>query len=79
MKSLKAEKEKNLKQELKDVAEDLDENTKRCFMQAQEKGAGSWLTVLPVQSLNKELVSRQYSAKIWMVNTKHTIILCMRG
>jgi len=81
VKLLKAEKETNLKNEMKEIAEEMDGNTKRCFMLAQEKGAGSWLTVLPIHSLGYTLNKEEFLDSIrlrygWLIPNIPSFCVC---
>jgi hypothetical protein len=51
IKASKKDKEKRLKDEYDSIMSSLDANMKRIMELNQEKGAGSWLTVIPMQSL----------------------------
>ena len=57
-KSISSLKEEALKVKAAEIKANLDDNKARLFQLAQEKGCGSWLTALPIQSmgyvLNKE-------------------------
>ena len=79
--SLKSEKEKNLKQEMEEIAKEMDGNAKRCFEQAQETGVGAWLTVLPIQSLGYTLNKEEFLDSIrlrygWQIPNVPSFCVC---
>ena len=57
---MKLMKEDSLREEMTEVMSMLDEKTKRSLTLAQEKGAGSWLTVPPIKSLGYTLNKREF-------------------
>ena len=56
----KLEKERAYKGEADEIASQLDEKAKRLFLAAQEKGASSWLSALPLKHLGYSLTSQQF-------------------
>ena len=56
----KQEKGKRLTQEFENIKSLVDENMKRNLDLAREKGAGSWLTALPIQSLGYVLNRQEF-------------------
>ena len=58
------EKERQLQQALDGILESADEKTKRALALAQEKGAGSWLTALPIKSLGYVLNKQEFRDSI---------------
>ena len=56
----KLEKEKAYKEEAGKIASQLDEKANRLFLAAQEKGASSWLSALPLKKLGYSLTSQQF-------------------
>ena len=61
---MKLMKEDSLREEMTEVMSMLDEKTKRSLTLAQEKGAGSWLTVPPIKSLGYTLNKREFRERI---------------
>ena len=59
-KQLKEMKEGMLKQESFDISKELNDKTRKSFLLAQEKGVGSWLTVLPIESLGYKLNKEEF-------------------
>ena len=51
IKKIKLEKEENLLQQMQDVKNIVDDKLERCIVLACEKGAGAWLTALPLQAM----------------------------
>ena len=56
----KLEKERAYKEEADKIVSQLDEKAKRLFIAAQEKGASSWLSVLPLKTLGYSLTSQEF-------------------
>ncbi len=63
-KKLAADKESELKQKQKDISNKLDKNTARALNLAQEKGAGAWLTALPLSSMGYTLNKEEFRDSI---------------
>ena len=57
---MKQKKENNLKRELESIKSEVDEGMKRCLVCAQEKGSGSWLVALPIESLGYVLNKQEF-------------------
>ena len=60
MADVKKDKEKRLESELKSIKDLVNERTQRIIDLAQEKGAGAWLTALPIQSLGFTLNKQEF-------------------
>jgi len=60
LEELTREKEKRLKQKQTDILGKADEKTARAVTIAVEKGAGAWLTALPLQSLGYVLNKQEF-------------------
>ena len=60
IKQAKIRKEQILHEELNQILDGVDEKTKRTLKLAQEKGAGSWLTALPIKSLGYTLNKQEF-------------------
>ena len=76
----KLEKEKSYKEEADKIASQLDEKAKRLFLAAQEKGASSWLSVLPLKTLGYSLTSQEFEntlCPIWLAHFRVTKFLCL--
>ena len=56
----KQDKDKRLTQELETLKTAVDDNLKRNLDLAQEKGSGSWLTALPIQTLGYVLNKEEF-------------------
>ena len=61
---MKTLKEDFLKEELQSLLEVLNEKQKRCIELAQEKGAGSWLTALPLKAYGYTLNKQEFRDSI---------------
>lgn len=63
------ENDKLLRERLEEVKSALPDNTKRTADLATEKGASSWLTVIPLKNMNFTLNKREFrDAMPWCVN-----------
>ena len=60
IKLVKDKKEERISKEMKDIMTMLDEKSKRNFKLAQDNGAGSWLNVPPIYSLEYTLNKQQF-------------------
>ena len=58
--SVKAEKERDLKNELQQIKESVDNKMQRILELSQEKGSGAWLSALPIQSLGYTLNKQEF-------------------
>ena len=58
--TVRAEKERRLKIEQQEISDLLDEKMQRILELAQEKGAGAWLTALPIQSIGYTLNKQEF-------------------
>ena len=56
----KLEKEKRLNDKFEELKERVDEDLKRCLDNAKEKGAGSWLSALPIEALGYVLNKQEF-------------------
>ena len=54
------ENEKHLRERLEEVKSVLPDNTRRAAVLATEKGASSWLTVIPLKDMNFTLNKREF-------------------
>jgi hypothetical protein len=54
------EKENNLKEKALQISETLSDRERRAFLTAQEKGASSWLSALPIKSLGYSLNKQEF-------------------
>ena len=54
------ENEKHLRERLEEVKDVLPDNTGRAAVLATEKGASSWLTVIPLKDMNFSLNKREF-------------------
>ena len=54
------ENEKHLRERLEEVKSVLPDNTRRAAVLATEKGASSWLTVIPLEDMNFTLNKRDF-------------------
>ena len=54
------ENEKHLRERLEEVKNVLPDNTRRAAVLATEKGASSWLTVIPLKDMNFILNKREF-------------------
>ena len=54
------ENEKHLRERLEEVKSVLPDNTRRAAVLAKEKGASSWLTVIPLKDMNFSLNKREF-------------------
>ena len=54
------ENEKHLRERLEEVKSVLPDNTRRAAVLATEKGASSWLTVIPLKDMNFSLNKREF-------------------
>ena len=54
------ENEKHLRERLEEVKSVLPDNTRRATVLATEKGASSWLTVIPLEDMNFTLNKRDF-------------------
>ena len=52
--------EKHLRERLEEVKDVLPDNTGRAAVLATEKGASSWLTVIPLKDMNFSLNKREF-------------------
>ena len=57
---MKLKKENALKREFESIKGEADEDLKRCLACAQEKGLGSWLVALPIESLGYTLNKQEF-------------------
>ncbi len=62
--SKRREKDDHLRQKLEEVKSALPDNTKRAADLATEKGASSWLTVIPLKDMNLTLNKREFKDAI---------------
>ena len=81
-KELSCENENEIKNEFKEVCERVDEKTKRLLLCAQEKGASSWLSALPIKKLGYSLNKREFRDAValrygWQI--PDTPVLCGCG
>ena len=60
IKKLKLEKEENLLMQLQEIKNLVDDNLERSITLACEKGAGAWLTALPLQSMGYTLNKQEF-------------------
>ena len=60
IKKLKMEKEEHLLQQMEEVKSLVDEKLERSIVLACEKGAGTWLTALPLQSMGYTLNKQEF-------------------
>ena len=60
MKKMKLEKEENLLMELQEVKDLVDDKLQRSITLACDKGAGAWLTALPLQSMGYTLNKQEF-------------------
>ena len=63
-KQMKTFKEDGLREELDDILTHCTEDMKRNILLAQEKGAGSWLTALPIKALGYTLNKQEFKDSI---------------
>ena len=56
----KAEKENRLRSEFEEIKNTVNEDLRRSLDLATEKGSGSWLTALPIQTLGFSLNKREF-------------------
>ena len=63
-KQMKTFKEDGLREELDDILTHCTEDMKRDIQLAQEKGAGSWLTALPIKALGYTLNKQEFKDSI---------------
>ena len=74
------ENEKHLRERLEEVKSVLPDNTRRVAVLATEKGASSWLTVIPLKDMNFSLNKREFRDAVhlrydWQIaNTPSTCI-----
>ena len=59
IKDAKIRKDQLIQEELNQILDGVGEKTKRSLKLAQEKGAGSWLTALPIKSLGYTLSKQE--------------------
>ena len=83
MNKLKTEKEEHMVEELAQILSLItDDNKRRNLELAGEKGAGAWLTALPLQAmgytLNKQEFKRRSMSSVWVEDPEHTLILWVR-
>ena len=64
IKMIKAEKEDRLQEELNSILNILDHKSKRILELARERGAGSWLTALPIQALGYTLNKQEFKDSV---------------
>ena len=69
------------KSKVTEISKDLDENLAKHFKLAQEKGSGSWLTALPIQSMGYVLNKEEFidSVKLrygWQVTNLPAYCVC---
>ena len=79
----KAEKERRLKDKLKDIYELVDEKMQRTLDLSQEKGSGAWLTALPIQSLGYTLNKAEFRDSVclrygWDIPNTPSYCLCKK-
>ena len=82
IKLVKAQKDMKLKEEYIEIVTIVDEKTKRSLALAQEKGAGSWLTALPVKSVGYTLNKQEFRDSICLRygwNVPNTPSYCQCG
>ena len=65
-KRMKTFKEDSLRLELEAILVDCNDQMKRNLLLAQEKGAGSWLTALPIKALGFTLNKQEFKDSIYM-------------
>ena len=63
---LKAEKEEAMRMKLEEVKSEVDEKMKRTLELACEKGAGAWLSALPLQTLGYTLNKQEFKDAIYL-------------
>ena len=63
---MKTFKEDSLRLELEAILVDCNDQMKRNLLLAQEKGAGSWLTALPIKALGFTLNKQEFKDSIYM-------------
>ena len=78
---MKQAKEKIFQEELKSICEQLSEKEKRLVSAAQEKGASSWLSALPIERLGYTLNKRDFRDAIclrygWPVHDTPSFCAC---
>ena len=78
--AVKRQKDTRLNNELEEITELVDTKLKRVLELAQENGAGSWLTALPIQSLGYTLNKQEFRdsvclIKVWLEHTEHPQLL----
>ena len=66
IKRMKIEKEKKIEDELNEILNVVDDKTKRSLELAREKGAGLWLTALPIKSLGYTLNKQEFKDSVCM-------------
>ena len=66
IKRMKINKEKKIEDELNDRLNVVDDKTKRSLELAREKGAGLWLTALPIKSLGYTLNKQEFKDSVCM-------------
>ena len=66
IKRMKTFKEDSLRQDLDGVLAECSEQMKRILLLAQEKGAGSWLTALPIKALGFTLNKQEFKDSIYL-------------
>ena len=70
-----------LDDKLEDLRKSLPEETKRAVNLAAEKGASSWLTVIPVKEMDLNLNKREFKDAAhltydWQVNDVSNVCIC---
>ncbi len=78
---LKSAKEVSMKLKMTEVRNKLDEDAARSFKLAQERGSGSWLTALPLQSMGSILNKEEFCDSIrlrygWQIPNLPTYCVC---
>ena len=66
LKRIRTEKEENFIVQLEDLNTVLSDKVKRCVELAGEKGAGAWLSALPLQSLGYVLNKQEFRDSIYL-------------
>ena len=70
-----------LDDKLEDLRNSLPEKTKRAVNLAAEKGASSWLTVIPVKEMDLNLNKREFKDAVhlrydWQINDVPNVCIC---
>ena len=79
---VKAEREADYKEEYEQICDVIDEKMQRILALAQEKGSGTWLTAIPIQSLGYTLNKQEFRDSVCLRygwNIPNTPSFCQCG